>query len=190
MPTWAWIIIAIVLAAAVVGVVAGAVFEQTRRRELRRTFGPEYDRAVAGGNRRNAEAELRGRVRHRQSFETQPIEPELGERYRQAWTVLQTRFVDEPALVVREADTLVREVMARRGYPMDSFEQQAADISVDHPDVVEDYRAAHRIATASATGDANTEDLRQAMVHYRSLFQRLLAADVAAQPQAGSPVTA
>lgn len=176
MPTWLWVVIAVVAVAVVVAAVFGA--QARRRSRLRSTFGPEYDRALqAGGNRREAEAELAGRVKRRQSLEIRPLEPGVRDQYIASWQGLQARFVDDPADAVRNADVLVNEVMGRRGYPMADFEQRAADVSVDHADVVDNYRRAHRVADAmSGGGQVTTEDLREAMLHYRSLFARLLEA--------------
>lgn len=166
----------IVIVVIVVLVGAAGAFLLTRRQrsqKLQEQFGPEYERAVAErGDRRSAEADLADRERHRETFRTRELEPAARERYAAAWRDIQTRFVDTPGAAVQEADVLVTQVMRDRGYPMDKFEQRAADISVDHPEVVEDYRAAHAISLASDA--ASTEDLREALVHYRALFERLL----------------
>ena len=139
------------------------------------TFGPEYDRTVEeAGDRRAAETELRERTERRAGFDVVPLEPEARTRYVEAWRNTQAQFVDEPVEATREADRLITSVMRDRGYPVDDFEQRAADISVDHPQVVDDYRAAHAIAAANDRSEASTEDLRQALVHYRSLFEELL----------------
>jgi hypothetical protein len=148
---------------------------QRRSRKLQDTFGPEYDRTVAQArDRRTAEAELRERTERRQKFEIVPLEPEARARYIEAWRNTQAQFVDEPVEATREADRLITSVMRDRGYPIDEFDQRAADLSVDHPQVVDDYRAAHAIALANDRSEATTEDLRQALVHYRSLFEELL----------------
>jgi hypothetical protein len=148
---------------------------QRRSRKLQETFGPEYDRTVEqAGDRRAAEAELQERAERRQGFDIVPLEPEARARYLEAWRNTQAQFVDEPAEATREADRLITSVMRDRGYPVDDFEQRAADISVDHPQVVDDYRAAHAIADANDRSEASTEELRQALVHYRSLFEELL----------------
>ena len=174
MAAWAWIVIIVaVIAVAALLVLRG--IDATRRRNLRRTFGPEYDRAIErGDNRRSVEAELADRMKHRRTFELHPLDPGERDRFTEAWSGVQARFVDEPGTVVEEADALVVEVMGRRGYPAADFDERAADISVDHPDIVEDYRVAHGVAGSAAQGQASTEDLRQAMVRYRSLFTRLL----------------
>jgi hypothetical protein len=173
------VIIAIVLIAAIV-VVAVAAYFMMRRREtghLRDRFGSEYDRAVEErGGRRDAERELSRREQRVEKLHLREIEPDQRAAFAEAWRSTQTRFVDDPVKAIDEADTLVQRVMDKRGYPMSNFEQQAADISVDHPEVVSNYRAAHAIAKSSERGEATTEDLRQAMVHYRSLFSELLGA--------------
>jgi len=171
MPVWAWIVIGIVL---VVGA-ASAAYRQRRSRGLKDRFGPEYERAVAErGGRWKAESELAARQRRRKELDIRPMDPASRERYAKDWRSAQARFVDDPSGAVGEADRLVMVVMRERGYPMEEFEQRSADISVDHADVVDDYRAAHGISLANDHGQANTEDLRQAMVHYRRLFENLL----------------
>jgi hypothetical protein len=174
MEAWAWIVIAIVIIVAIV-VIAWAVARTRRTERLQQQFGPEYDHAVVEqGSRKDAEAELRDRIDRREALDIQPLRPERADAYRDRWRDVQARFVDEPAAACGDADALITEVMRERGYPMDDFEQRSADISVDHPDVVTDYRAAHRIADLNADGRASTEDLRQALIHYRALFDRLV----------------
>jgi hypothetical protein len=171
------VIIAIVVIAAVV-IIGFGVMAMMRGREskrLRERFGPEYEQTVSEtGRRREAEQELAEREKRVEKLRLREIEPEQRTAFAEAWRTTQTRFVDDPANAVREADTLVQRVMDTRGYPISNFEQQAADISVDHPEVVTNYRAAHKIAEASSQDKASTEDLRQAMVHYRALFSELL----------------
>ncbi|MDP9341242.1 MAG: hypothetical protein M3Q23_03835 [Actinomycetota bacterium] len=146
-----------------------------RTRDLRSTFGPEYDRTVQSrGSRQDAESELQARRRRREQLTIRPLAPEERERYRGEWQAVQSRFVDQPGAAVREADLLVTRVMRDRGYPMEQFEQRAADVSVDHPNVVQNYRSAHAIHIRMKSGDESTEALRQAMVHYRALFAELL----------------
>ena len=177
MASWVWIVVA-AAAAVVVFLVVMAALRTRRTRRLQDRFGPEYDRTVeTADNRRDAERELRDRERRREHFDIRPLPPAARDRYAEQWRMTQERFVDKPAESVAAADTLVTAVMRERGYPIEDFEQRAADVSVDHPNVVENYRSALRIARASATGDATTEDLRQAMVHYRSLFDELLGAE-------------
>jgi len=173
MPEWLWIVIAVaVLVILALGV--WVVMSRQRRERLRGRFGPEYDRAVSEhGSRRGGEAELARREEQRKRLDIVPLSPEARERYFESWRDVQTRFVDEPSRSVTEADRLVTDVMRERGYPMDEFDQRVADISVDHPEVVEHYRAAHSIHLANEGGEASTEDLRQAVVHYRALFNDL-----------------
>jgi hypothetical protein len=174
MPTWAWIVI-IVAAVLVVCAVALAVLRGRRSRQLRQGFGPEYERTVErAGGRRAGERELVHREKRHEALDIRPLSPQARERYAQAWEVTQTRFVDDPSGAVAEADALVRQVMKERGYPTDDFQQRAADISVEHPQLVERYRTAHGIAQSSKRGQASTEDLRQSVRHYRALFDELL----------------
>jgi len=173
MPTWAWILIAIGVVAAALAAFGAVPRRRTAR--LRERFGPEYDRTVESrGGRREAEAELGSRVERREKLEIRPLSPEARARYQEAWLEVQARFVDDPAAAVAGADQLVGSVMSDRGYPLDDFERRAEDISVDHPQVVERYRSAHGIARKNAAGQATTEDLRQAIQHYRALFDDLL----------------
>jgi hypothetical protein len=180
------LIVAIIVIALIV---AAVIFMRQRRsQQLQQGFGPEYERTVEerGGDRREAEAELRERQQRRDQFEVRELEPAARDRYGDRWRAAQRRFVDEPAPAVGEADALVMEVMRDRGYPVaDEFEQRAADVSVDHPEVVEHYRAAHDISGRATAGEATTEDLRQAMVHFRALFVDLLGEDETprAEPQ-------
>jgi hypothetical protein len=174
MPDWLWILIALA-ALIILAAVVWTVLARRKREHLRERFGPEYNRAVdEHDDRRSAEAELERREKQRERLDIVPLAPESRERYLASWRDLQTGFVDEPERSVGEADRLVTEVMRERGYPMDEFDQRVADISVDHPNVVEHYRAAHGISIASDNGEASTEDLRQAVVHYRALFEELL----------------
>jgi hypothetical protein len=172
-PGWVWIII-VVAALVVLALIAWVVTARRRREHLRGRFGPEYDRAVSEQGRREAEVELARREEKHARLQIVPLAPESRERYRRSWEEVQNRFVDEPAGTLAEADRLVTDVMRERGYPMDEFDQRVADISVDYPDVVDHYRAAHAIHRANEDGDASTEDLRQAVVHYRALFVELL----------------
>jgi hypothetical protein len=173
MDAWVWIVIVV----AVLAIAFAAYMMISRRRTgaLREQFGPEYDKTVdESGGRRAAESELKDRVDRRQELDIRPLAPASADRYAGEWRDVQARFVDSPGIAVGEADRLVIAVLRERGYPMDDFEQRAADISVDHADVVENYRAAHGISLANDQDRASTEDLRQAMVHYRTLFERLL----------------
>jgi hypothetical protein len=174
MATWVWIVIVIAVVV-VVALVAAAASRTRRRKQLQAGFGPEYDRTVeSAGGRREAERELTERQERREQLDIRELAPAAQQRYVESWREVQTRFVDDPGLSVREADRLVQSVMGERGYPTDDFEQRAADVSVDHPHVVEHYRAAHTVWAANERGQASTEDLRQALVHYRALFDELL----------------
>jgi FtsZ-interacting cell division protein ZipA len=171
------IVIVVVVVLLLVGGVAAARIGARKRRskELRDRFGPEYDRAVEQhGGRKEAEAKLSERQERREGLEIRPLAPEQQERFSEEWRRVQGRFVDAPQEAAREADHLVKEVMRQRGYPIEDFDQRADDISVDHPQVVENYRSAGHIAERNERGEASTEDLRQATVHYRALFEELL----------------
>jgi hypothetical protein len=173
MEAWAWIIVAVAVVLAIVAVWRIAAERRTAR--LRRDFGPEYDRTVAEeGDRREAERALRDREARRDRLDIRPLSEESRARHADEWQDVQARFVDEPAGAVGDADRLVGAVMRERGYPMDDFEAQAELVSVDHPGVVEHYRAGHAAYEAYDRGGSSTEDLRQAMVHYRALFEDLL----------------
>jgi hypothetical protein len=177
MDTWVWIVIGLVVAIVILGILISAL--RTRRsRSLRDRFGREYDRTVdKAGGRREAEQELRKREQRHDELELRPLSADARERYLRQWQVTQGRFVDDPTGAVSEADNLVQQVMRDRGYPVDDFEQRAADISVEHPEVVEKYRTANGIARASERGEASTEDLRHSVRHYRALFVELLEVD-------------
>jgi len=171
-------LVAILIVLALLVVLALFAGRRRRSRKLREQFGPEYDRTVAeAGDRKQAESRLQERTARRQRLDVVPLDQADRDRYVEAWRQTQARFVDEPAEATREADRLITAVMRQRGYPIDDFEQRAADISVDHPQVVDDYRAAQAIASANERSEASTEDLRQALVHYRSLFEELLEVD-------------
>ena len=176
MPTWAWIIIVAVVALIVLGAVA-MWMQQKKRSQLQERFGSEYDRTVSErDDRRAAEKELADRERKRERLDIVPLSPEAQKKYSASWQEVQGRFVDDPSNAVTEADRLVTDVMRDRGYPIEDFEQRADDISVDHPDVVQNYRAAHAVYVKASDGNggASTEDLRQGLVHYRALFNELL----------------
>jgi hypothetical protein len=174
MNTWVWIAIAVVAAIIIVGVLWSAL--STRRtRSLQERFGPEYDRELEkAGGRREAERELAEREKRHDELELRPLSEDARERYVEEWQETQSRFVDDPTGAVSEADDLVQRVMRDRGYPVDDFDQRAADISVEHPELVERYRTANGIARASEHGEASTEDLRHSVRHYRALFVELL----------------
>jgi len=168
----------IALVVIVVAGIASLLFLRKRRTQrLRGKFGgAEYAHAVKeDGSRRHAEAALDKRTERVESFHVRPLAPGDRARFEGSWQTIQARFVDGPAVAVAEADQLLGEVMSTRGYPVSDFEQRAADISVDHPLVMENYRKAHEIALRQTKGQASTEDLRQAMIHYRSLFGELIS---------------
>lgn len=168
------IVLLIIAVIAVAAIVFLAVRKQ-RSEKLRRRFGPEYDRVVRQeGSARKAEGVLEFREKRREQFAIRPLSEADKNRFSVRWIEVQSQFVDDPRGAVTLADKLVSEVMQARGYPVAEFEQRAADISVDYPVVVENYRAAHGIALRHSAGKASTEDLRQAMVHYRTLFQELV----------------
>ena len=171
-----WIILGGMLIVAMVVVAAWLISQKQRQtRRLQERFGAEYGRAVDEfGSRSKAEAELRAREKRVERLTIIPLTPADAARFTQAWNALQARFIDNPKGVVVEADHLVRELMLKRGYPMADFERRAADMSVDHPTVVEAYRAAQAIAARDEHGKADTEELRKAVVHYRTLFDELL----------------
>jgi hypothetical protein len=158
--------------------------QKQKTQKLRSKFGPEYDKAIAGNrDRGHAESELQKRAARVAKFHIQPLNPEDRSRYTEDWRREQSRFVDDPEAAVTHADTLVQDVMHRRGYPVSDFDQNATDLSVDHPLVVENYRFAHAIALREGNGVSNTEDLRKAMVSYRALFDDLLM-ETAGKPEA------
>jgi hypothetical protein len=172
---WAIIIVGVVLVIAVCAIVV--VLQKRRTARLRTQFGAnEYDRAMReGGGRRSAEARLEKRADRVEAFHVRSLAADDHERFVAAWERVQAHFVDGPASAVTEADQLLRDVMTARGYPVSDFDQRAADISVDHPQVTANYRSAHSIALRQLKGQATTEELRQAMIHYRTLFEELVA---------------
>jgi hypothetical protein len=173
MATWIWIVIAIVVVIVVGLAVVGA--GKRRTAVLRDRFGPEYDRAVENSDdRRAAEAELRAREKQRAQFDVKPLPEATRLQFAGEWRDLQERFLDEPAQATDAADTLITRVMEARGYPMKDFDAQVELVSVDHPDTVENYRFAHAVRERSLTQQASTEDLREALLRYRSLFDDLL----------------
>ena len=173
----------------IVAIVAMAVavwmyVEREKTRKFRAKFGSEYDRVVTEqhGDARKAEAILGKRERRVSNLGIRPLDKQERERFGSEWKIVQESFVDDPRLAIAKADRLVNEAMRARGYPMGDFEQRAADISVEHPQVVENYRAAHDIAIRDERGQATTEQLRRAMQHYRNLFEDLLQTTVVDRP--------
>jgi FtsZ-interacting cell division protein ZipA len=175
------LIVLVIVVLAVIAVAAWAYSQKRRSEQLRAHFGSEYDRTVEqSATRGTAEKELEDREKRVDALAIQPLSDADRTRYSEEWQAIQALFVDDPAAAVKEADRIIGDVMRRRGYPVGDFEQRAADISVEHPSVVTDYRAARSIAVRAADGGTSTDDLRTALVHYRSLFQELLATG---QPQ-------
>jgi hypothetical protein len=172
-------ILIVVIIVLVLLVVAAFFFGQQRRTQrLQERFGPEYRRTVARtGDRRTAESDLAGREERRGELNIVELEPPVRDRYVQAWQATQNKFVDDPEAATRDADVLVTKVMRDRGYPVDDFDRRADDVSVDHPEVAENYRNAHALTEANRQGLTSTDDLRQAFVYYRSLFAELLDGD-------------
>jgi hypothetical protein len=173
-----WIVLAGILA---VSLIAGAALISSGKKKqslrLQQRFGPEYGRAIDElGSREKAESELKAREERVENLHIVALAPPEAARFSQGWSALQGRFIDNPKGVVVQADQLIRELMIKRGYPMGDFERRAADISVDHPAVVDSYRAAQAIAVRDQSGQANTEELRKAVVHYRALFDEMLGA--------------
>jgi hypothetical protein len=168
----------IVLALVALVIVGGAVVYMQRRRSraMRSRYGAEYRVAVdQTGDRRKAEAELRNREKRVEAFDLRTLSPREAAEFSDRWRQVQTKFVDDPGAAVGQADELLAEVMRARGYPVSDFEQRTADLSVHHPKLVSDYRIAHDVARRHARGEAGTEDLRKALIHYRALFEDLLA---------------
>jgi len=162
----------------VIAAIGYGIWFVTRRRALQHRFGPEYDRAVADGDSRvAAERELRERERRHAELELRDLAPEARTRYAAAWEEIQARFLDDPTAAVRDADALVTELIAERGYPAGEYEEQVAHLSVEHARTLGHYRDAHEISLLSDRGEATTEQLRQAVVHYRTLFSELLGTD-------------
>lgn len=172
-----WVVIA-VLVVVVVGVAAWSLTRNRRSARLREQFGPEYERTVDElGEQRAAEAELVAREKNRKKLDIVELSPEARHEHAATWHQVQAEFVDAPSDAVGRAERLVTRVMRERGYPIDDFDHRASDISVDHPDIVENYRKAHAIYQSQQNGEIETEAARQAFVHYRELFDRLLGSD-------------
>ena len=190
-PTLSTTELALIIALAVIvvaGIAAWIFLRKRRTARLRTQFGSaEYARAVKeDGSRRHAEAGLTERTARVESLNIRPLAPGDRARFVESWRRIEARFVDGPGGAVTEADQLLGDVMSTRGYPVSDFEQRAADISVDHPLVLENYRTAHEIALRQTKGQANTEALRQAMIHYRTLFEELVAEPELARAKAAS----
>lgn len=173
--TQTWIILAAVVALGLVALGAWFFYQKKQSHKLQERFGPEYGRTVNElGSRTKGESDLKAREKRVERLDILALAPSEAARFTTAWQALQSRFVDNPKGVVVQAEQLVRELMEKRGYPMGDFERRAGDISVDHPDVVANYRSAQAIAVRDRQGAADTEELRKAVVHYRALFDELL----------------
>ena len=173
--TQTWLIVVAVAVLVLIALAAWFFYQKKQSQKLQQRFGPEYKRAIDQlGSRTKAESELKEREKRVERLHIVPLAPPEAARFSQAWKAVQSRFVDNPKNAVVEADKLVRELMQKRGYPVGDFERRAADISVDHPNVVENYRVAQAIAMRAERGGADTEELRKAVVHYRALFAELL----------------
>jgi hypothetical protein len=185
-----YVMLAAILAGVVVlALIVVAMTRGRRHRELKDRFGPEYDRAVADvGKRSKAEKELEERAKRVEKLPLHPLAPAEKARFEDLWRTAQAHFVDSPLTAVTEADELVSHVMRARGYPMADFDQRAADLSVDHPSVVDNYRRAHDLTLRAQAGSGSTDDLRQAFVYYRALFAELLESTAVAE-RAPEPVT-
>jgi hypothetical protein len=168
------IVLVVIALVAVISIVTLLLLRKRKSDRLKQHFGPEYDRTVEEHGAQRAETVLSEREQRVKKFAIRPLTRDDRERYILEWTQVQKQFVDDPSLAVGEADKLVTEVMASRGYPMADFQQRAADVSVNYPGVVQNYRSARNIAVRHSRGQASTEELRQAMVHFRSLFDELL----------------
>ena len=175
-------IIIVVLVLVIVGAILGLVFARRKRSgRFRDQYGPEYDRTVqAMGGEKKAQIELEERRKHVETLDIRPLSAGERERYLVDWAAVQSRFVDEPGQAIGDADRLIMQVMQMRNYPVSDFEQRAADLSVHYPALVTNYRAAREIAVKNDQHQADTEELRQAMIHYRSLFGELLGTEAAA----------
>src|ERR1035438_1911817 len=183
MNTQTWIILGVAAVIVLIALAAYLLYQKKQSRGLQERFGPAYRRAVKElGSRTQAETELKARQKLVEHFNIVPLAPAEAARFGQAWKTLQINFVDNPKAVVVQADELVRDLLLTRGYPMGDFERRAADISVDHPAVVANYRAAQVIAARNQRGEADTEELRKAVVHYRALFDELLETTEGKQP--------
>lgn len=167
-------IIAIIVVILIVAALLVGLSVVNRQRRLRDRFGPEYDRAVSEHGRREAEAELAERERRVRHLDIKPLSPTARAQYASEWTAVQEQFVDAPQSAVTGAQSLVTAVMKDRGYPTEAFDQTVADLSVEHAATLDHYRAAHDISQRAGSGAASTEELRQAMIHYRALFTELL----------------
>jgi hypothetical protein len=171
-----YLIIAVVVIVVIMGAIMAPMFARRRKsQKFQNKYGPEYDHTVqTAGNEKKAQAELNGRQKHVDTLNIRPLSVSERERYQSEWTAIQAKFVDQPGQATVEADHLIMEVMKVRAYPVSDFDQRAADISINYPNLVSNYRAAREIAIKNEQHTATTEELRQALIHYRSLFDELL----------------
>jgi hypothetical protein len=177
-------VILLIFAVAAVAAIILVLFNTQRRRRLRRRFGPEYHRAVQqSGNTARGEERLSNLEKRVERFNIHPLAASERRRFVEAWRLIQAKFVDDPKGALAAGDRLLGEIMTARGYPVIDFEQQSADLSVNHSFVVEHYRAGHEIALRHSQGRASTEDLRQALIHYRRLFDDLVGESEVAPAQ-------
>ena len=177
MTVWAWILIAAIVVVAIPAVIVtvGIVRSRRKTQRLKEHYGPEYERLLSeNGSEKAANRELTTREHKRSKLDIVPLTPAALSNFTARWQEVQASFVDNPAGAVGVADRLITEVMRERGYPVDDFDRRAADISVDHPEIVDNYRAAHGVNT-SQQDEVSTEQQREAFVHYRALFEKLLA---------------
>ncbi len=173
-----WIVVAVLVTIAILAVVAWMIVQRRRSERLRAQFGPEYARELERTrDRRRVEEKLEGRQERVEHLHIRPLTPRDRAQFLESWRMIQAQFVDNPGAAIAEADRLIADVMSTRGYPVSNgdFGQRAADISVDHPEVVENYRTAHTIAVQHSHGRASTEELRLATIHYRSVFEELIS---------------
>jgi hypothetical protein len=173
-----WLIIVLIVIVLLVIAAVWYATQTSRRKKLQTTFGPEYDRVVADtGNRADAEKELREREKRHAELELKPLSAESQATYSKAWEEVQIQFVDNPDEALATADSLTTKLIAERGYPTADYDDRLADLSVEHAQTLQHYRDAHAISLRSSNGEASTEDLRQALVHYRALFADLLGTE-------------
>ena len=176
------IILAVIVAFIIGGLLGTVVTRQRRTKRLQEKFGSEYERTLnERGDRRQAEQELEARLDHVKTLDIRPLSDEQSERYTNEWRASQAEFVDEPLLALQKADRIIREVMKAKGYPVEDFEQRIADISVEYPELVTDYRGLHLIAVKEDDEQVSTEEMRQAMVHGRALFENLVSRESQAE---------
>jgi len=169
------IILAVVVAFIIGGMLGMLMNRRQRTKRLQEKFGPEYERTVSEiGNARQAENDLEARLDHVRTLDIRPLSADEIHHFRNEWQMTQAEFVDEPLAAMQKSDRLIREVMKAKGYPVEDFEQRVADISVDYPELVADYRGLHLIALKGGDEEVSTEEMRQAMIHGRALFENLV----------------